>query len=212
VKVVKYFKEIAKKSNISNNPIPVLKSLLIENWEIEKGDISWSPTVFGIGDELRKREADVETQKSFGIFVLADSIVRVHLISPHHSENNSKLVQGTMILIIRERMPSQDEGSASDSEDKIYSPRDVTYRAHITFWPQPELTGEARRKGIRGTVILRGFYSASGKVEIIKVYAGLPSGLTEEAIKAARKIKFEPAVKDGRHVSMYTQIEYNFSQ
>jgi hypothetical protein len=38
----------------------------------------------------------------------------------------------------------------------------------------------------------------------------LPDGLTKEAIKAARKIKFEPAIKDGHHVSQYLTVEYNF--
>lgn len=114
-KVVKYFKEKAQESVLLNNSNPVLKSLLIENWKIEKSNISGTPTVFGLGDELRKSKAEVEIEKSFGIFVLADSIVRVHLISPHHAENNSELVKGTMILIIRERMPLQKEGTAGDS-------------------------------------------------------------------------------------------------
>jgi hypothetical protein len=35
--------------------------------------------------------------------------------------------------------------------------------------------------------------------------------LTEKAISAARMIKFMPAMKDGRAVSQYIQIEYNFN-
>jgi hypothetical protein len=39
----------------------------------------------------------------------------------------------------------------------------------------------------------------------------LPDGLTEACINAARKIKFIPAMKDGRFVSQYVTIEYNFN-
>jgi len=35
-------------------------------------------------------------------------------------------------------------------------------------------------------------------------------GTTNEAIEAIRNIKFIPAVKDGRFVSQYLQVEYQF--
>ncbi|MDT5059855.1 MAG: hypothetical protein QOH63_562, partial [Acidobacteriota bacterium] len=41
--------------------------------------------------------------------------------------------------------------------------------------------------------------------------SGLPNGLTERAIAAARQIRFTPAMKDGHAVSQYIQIEYNFN-
>jgi hypothetical protein len=47
-------------------------------------------------------------------------------------------------------------------------------------------------------------------VENIRVVSGLPYGLTEQAIASARKIKFTPAMKDGKPVSMWMQLEYNF--
>jgi hypothetical protein len=39
----------------------------------------------------------------------------------------------------------------------------------------------------------------------------LPFGLTEKAIAAARLIKFVPAMKGGRPVSVHMQLEYNFN-
>jgi hypothetical protein len=41
--------------------------------------------------------------------------------------------------------------------------------------------------------------------------ATLPEGLTEQAIEAARDIEFKPASKDGRPVSQYVTVEYNFN-
>jgi len=35
-------------------------------------------------------------------------------------------------------------------------------------------------------------------------------GLTEVAIAAARKIKFVPAMKDGKGLSTFVKLEYNF--
>ncbi|MBA2731430.1 MAG: energy transducer TonB [Acidobacteria bacterium] len=62
-----------------------------------------------------------------------------------------------------------------------------------------------------GTVVLRAVFSANGMVTNITTVSGLPHGLTERAMEAAKKIKFSPATKNGRPVSQYIQIEYNFS-
>lgn len=43
------------------------------------------------------------------------------------------------------------------------------------------------------------------------VVRGLPHGLTETAIGAAVRIRFEPAQKDGRAVSQYVVLEYNYN-
>jgi TonB family protein len=45
----------------------------------------------------------------------------------------------------------------------------------------------------------------------IAVYRELPDGLTEEAIAAARRIKFTPAAKDGHQVSQLVFLEYHFN-
>jgi TonB family protein len=60
-------------------------------------------------------------------------------------------------------------------------------------------------------VVLRAVISASGQATNIRVMTGLPYGLTENAIEAARQIRFTPAMKDGQAVPQYIQIEYNFS-
>src|ERR1043165_1537514 len=54
-------------------------------------------------------------------------------------------------------------------------------------------------------------FSLPGQVTNNRTGAGLPYGLTERAIAAARQIKFAPATKDGHQVSMWMQLEYNFN-
>lgn len=83
--------------------------------------------------------------------------------------------------------------------------------ARITDKPEPVYTKEARKHQVEGTVILRCVFRSSGKVTDIKVIQGLPNGLTERAIKAAKKIRFTPAMKDGHPVSMWMQLEYTFN-
>jgi hypothetical protein len=41
--------------------------------------------------------------------------------------------------------------------------------------------------------------------------SGLEHGLTEKATAAGRQIKFIPAIKDGRFVSMWMELQYNFN-
>jgi hypothetical protein len=53
--------------------------------------------------------------------------------------------------------------------------------------------------------------ASDGTVQYVFAVHRLPDGLTEKAIEAARKIKFIPATKDGRRVSQYVTIDYNFN-
>jgi TonB family protein len=207
--VANYFKEQAK-ANKTAKVNALVKSLLRDNWKVSKGLVRYASNVFGVGSELRTSPSAEKVETTFGVIVLDDSIVRVHLISPYPSSpNNNKLVSGTMIMLIRERLTQQAAANnESDAEgEKVYTGREVTRRARVKSKPEPEYP----TSGIGGTVVLRAVFSASGKVTNIRVVSGLPGGFTEAAVKAARKISFEPAIKDGRYVSQWIQLEYNFN-
>jgi protein TonB len=94
---------------------------------------------------------------------------------------------------------------------RIYRRDEVTQRALITFKPEPGFTEDARKNNVTGVVRLRAILHASGSVQSISVVKGLPDGLTEKAIAAARQIRFTPAEKDGHAVSQYIVLEYNFN-
>jgi TonB family protein len=104
-------------------------------------------------------------------------------------------------------------GRGNNGEDlnRIFNPKEVTQKARILSRPEPQYTEEARKNQVSGTVVLRAVFSSSGQVTNIRTVSGLPYGLTERAIAAARQIRFTPAMKDGRAVSQYIQIEYNFN-
>lgn len=103
---------------------------------------------------------------------------------------------------------SFDTDAATERHDKRIEPdRKIQFQSR----PAPEYSDEAKRKGVRGVVVLKCIFRSNGTVTDIKVIAGLPYGLTESAIEAAKKIKFVPATKDGHNVSMWMQLEYNFN-
>ncbi len=87
---------------------------------------------------------------------------------------------------------------------------EVTLRAAITFKPEPGYTEVARKNNVTGVVRLRAVLNLSGEVTDIYVIKGLPDGLSERCVAAAKRIKFTPAQKDGRKVSQYVVLEYNF--
>ena len=96
------------------------------------------------------------------------------------------------------------------TEGHILSAKEVDARVEITDKPKPSYTKEARRNGIQGFVVLKVLLAGRGKISRIRVVKGLPAGLTENAIRAACKIEFKPAVKDGQPVSQWVTAEYVF--
>jgi protein TonB len=90
-------------------------------------------------------------------------------------------------------------------------PVGVTQKVKILSKPKPGYTDEARQNQISGTVRLRVVFDASGQVGSVSPVSGLPYGLTEKAIAAARGIKFEPAKKNGVPVPSQSIVEYSFS-
>ena len=102
-------------------------------------------------------------------------------------------------------------GGGGADPNKIYSGSQVTSKARVLEKPEPTYTEAARKNQITGTVVLRAVFSSSGQVTNIHAVNGLPDGLTERAIAAAKQIRFVPATKDGRPVSQWMELQYNFN-
>ncbi|HEX7314079.1 MAG TPA: TonB family protein [Pyrinomonadaceae bacterium] len=98
-----------------------------------------------------------------------------------------------------------------DKSRGVFRQADVLSKATITYKPEPGFTEKAREKNISGVVRLRAVLAADGTVKHILVIKGLPEGLTRKAVEAARQIRFKPATKDGRPVSQFVILEYNFN-
>jgi TonB family protein len=93
----------------------------------------------------------------------------------------------------------------------VFNPSELTQRALVVSKAEPFYTDDARAHKVTGTIILEAVFAEDGYVTNITVTRGLPHGLIESAIDAARSIRFFPAQKDGKPVSQRTMLEYNFN-
>ena len=76
--------------------------------------------------------------------------------------------------------------------------------------PAPSYTLEARQRKIEGDVELEVEFTATGQVRVIRVVQGLGYGLDESAVKAAEKIRFAPARRDGQAVDAQGRLKIVF--
>jgi TonB family protein len=76
--------------------------------------------------------------------------------------------------------------------------------------PDPVYTAEARARRIEGNVVLEVIFTADGSVEILRVVRGLGYGLDQEAIDAARRIRFRPERVDGKPVDEHARLQIVF--
>jgi TonB family protein len=81
----------------------------------------------------------------------------------------------------------------------------------ILYREKAKYTEEARQNRVQGTVMLNIVFGADGGIHNIRLVRGLPNGLTETAIEAAQKIRFQPATRDGKPVSVSATLEFNFA-
>jgi TonB family protein len=96
-------------------------------------------------------------------------------------------------------------------DDPVEPPPPGITRVKIITKPRAEYTDRARQEGIIGSVRLFILLAADGTIPYIAVVKGLGGGLSEQAVKAAQKIQFEPKKKDGQSVNAAVFIEYHFS-
>lgn len=96
-------------------------------------------------------------------------------------------------------------------EEQIHASKDLSHKATIVYRPTPQYTEEARQQNVTGEVMLRAVLVSDGRVTNITPIKRLPDGLTESAVTAIKAIKFLPAEKDGRVVSQYITVVYNFN-
>lgn len=70
--------------------------------------------------------------------------------------------------------------------------------AEILSKPTPLYTQEAKNLRIEGEVLLEVVLEASGGLHVVRLVRGLGHGLDDNAVKAAERIHFKPAMKDGQ--------------
>ena len=100
--------------------------------------------------------------------------------------------------------------TTSQPKAKSAEPVVKTLPVEITFKPRPVYTDEGRQLKIEGEVLIDVVFSASGQVRIVKVMSGLGHGLDESAVRAAEKIQFKPALRDGHPADSEAVLHIQF--
>ena len=140
--------------------------------------------------------------------------------TPPTEQQQTPVLVGTLSPTVR-RLEPQEYRCGKDGNHTRITPSEATFENVLTAKmvdrrvvfrskPRPSYTLEARRNRKQGFVILKLVLSESGDVGRVRVLRGLPFGLTESAIKAACKMEFKPAIKDGQSVSQWVTAEYVF--
>ncbi|HEX5082706.1 MAG TPA: energy transducer TonB [Blastocatellia bacterium] len=81
----------------------------------------------------------------------------------------------------------------------------------ILYRERAKYTEQARLNKVQGTVLLTIVFGADGRIQDIRTIRGLPDGLTETSIEAAKKIRFHPAVLNGKPVGVRATLEFTFN-
>ena len=76
---------------------------------------------------------------------------------------------------------------------------------------RPVYTDLARHYNLTGTTLLRVTFLADGNIGDVSVVKPIPLGLTENAIRAAKLMKFEPPRRNGLAYTVNKIVQYNFN-
>ena len=90
------------------------------------------------------------------------------------------------------------------NDEEIVVPKEATTRLRILNKPNPNFSGTRAT----GTAALRAVFSADGTVKHILMIHRIDPEFDRACMLAARRIQFEPAMKDGHAVSTILQVEY----
>ncbi len=84
-------------------------------------------------------------------------------------------------------------------------------RLNILYKPRPLYTAQARANNTQGTVTLRVTFLSNGEIGGVSPISVLSDGLTEQAIAAAKQIKFEPQLVNGRPQTVVKSVQFSFT-
>lgn len=118
---------------------------------------------------------------------------------------------GSSVITSQTKQDLAPAGSPAPGPDYASYRKNPTFKKlRILSKPEARYTAEARNNNTSGQVVLHVLFGETGYVLQISVVRGLPFGLTESAIAAAREIEFEPAELDGKKVAYPLVVVYNF--
>src|SRR5262245_17687082 len=134
-----------------------------------------------------------------GRHVCATALIVLFILAPH--------------LLTTSMAQSEDTKNKTPAPEPIYTlQRDsFSLEPKMAYRENAKYTEEARYNTTHGTVALSVVFRSNGSITDVKVVKGLPYGLTESALEAVGKVRFEPGTKDGQPVSVRGILEFTFN-
>ena len=113
--------------------------------------------------------------------------------------------------------PAEKDPPAKSSEDEecpspIYTRSGVTQTAFMKEQLQVPYTADALQNKVEGKIVLKLIVCSNGRVSDVTIDEPLPFGLTERAIEAIRKVRFQPALLGTQPVSVMTKQTFACGQ
>ena len=105
-------------------------------------------------------------------------------------------------------------GEGGNTGGGVYGPGSVDQQVVALYTPKPAYTPQAMLRRIQGEVTLSCIVTATGDVGSCKITKSLDSnnfGLDDEALKAAKRFKFKPAMRKGQPVPVQVNIVLDFN-
>ena len=99
---------------------------------------------------------------------------------------------------------------ASDGSGRGGAAATASAGVTILHKPDPAYSVEGRKHKLQGDVVLEVIFLASGQIKVTGVVSGIGFGMDEEAIHAAQRIRFTPAMRDGKPVDFPARIRIEF--
>jgi len=140
--------------------------------------------------------------------------IRFHLDHQLHSADEAgQLIDRVFFLDEASLQRAKPEYRRSgESDEPIYRwglDKDVL-RPIAKYFPEPEMSAEARKARYQGTAVVRIVIDKNGLVSRISVERVLGMGLDAQAVSAIKKWRFQPATREGQPVAVEMTIQTTF--
>jgi len=104
-----------------------------------------------------------------------------------------------------------EKGGATGAPNPLVLKMDKETLPTLLHREKPLYTSMAHDHNIQGVAVLSVVFGANEKITSVRIIRDLPYGLTAQALIALQKIKFKPAMKDGKPVSVRGSLEFAFN-
>ncbi len=183
----------------------ILKTQALMSMFAHEGDMAGSQNRREEGKSSGDAASEAKRHPDYSLLKAASESLEAYLkLRPEQSEQDLRREQLEALRFYARRA---DRAGSDNSVTEMTA----TMRPTIRYRERARYTDAARNAGIQGTVILMVVFADDGALKHILVIQELSHGLTEESIKAARKIRFTPAMRDGNPVSVFGRLEFGFS-